>query len=90
MLVRSFAKYWVPVIAWVLLIFVMSGDLMSAEHTSRFFVPFLRWIAPEHFSRDNCLAPILPSGKPHTWPNTPFSRCSCVARSFSERTSSGR
>lgn len=46
MLVRSFAKYWVPVIAWVLLIFVMSGDLMSAEHTSRFFVPFLRWIAP--------------------------------------------
>lgn len=46
MLVRSFAKYWVPVTAWVLLIFVMSGDLMSAEHTSRFFVPFLRWIAP--------------------------------------------
>ncbi|HWM25142.1 MAG TPA: VanZ family protein [Chthoniobacterales bacterium] len=43
---RSFAKFWVPVIAWVLLIFVMSGDLMSAEHTSRFFVPFLRWIAP--------------------------------------------
>lgn len=46
MFVRSFAKYWVPVIAWVLLILVMSGDLMSAEHTSRFFVPFLRWIAP--------------------------------------------
>lgn len=46
MLLRSFAKYWVPVLAWVLLIFVMSGDLMSAEHTSRFFVPFLRWIAP--------------------------------------------
>jgi VanZ family protein len=46
MFVRSFAKYWVPVIAWVLLILVMSGDLMSAEHTSRFFVPFLLWIAP--------------------------------------------
>lgn len=44
---RSFAKYWLPVVAWMLLIFVMSGDLMSAEHTSRFFVPFLRWIAPD-------------------------------------------
>lgn len=43
----SFLKYWLPVVAWMLLIFVMSGDLMSAEHTSRFFVPFLRWIAPE-------------------------------------------
>lgn len=46
MLVHSFVKYWVPAIAWMLLIFVMSGDLMSAEHTSRFLVPFLRWIAP--------------------------------------------
>ena len=43
---HSFVKYWIPVVAWMLLIFVMSGDLMSAEHTSRFFVPFLRWIAP--------------------------------------------
>lgn len=47
MLVHSFLKYWVPVVAWILLIFVMSGDLMSAQHTSRFFVPFLRWIAPD-------------------------------------------
>jgi len=43
---HSFLKYWVPVMAWILLIFLMSGDLMSAEHTSRFLVPFLRWIAP--------------------------------------------
>lgn len=40
-------KYWAPVIAWMLLIFVASGDLMSAEHTSRFLVPFLRWIASD-------------------------------------------
>lgn len=30
----------------MLLIFVASGDLMSAEHTSRFLIPFLRWVAP--------------------------------------------
>jgi VanZ family protein len=47
MLVRSLVKYWIPVIAWMLLIFVASGDLMSAEHTSRFLIPFLRWIAPD-------------------------------------------
>jgi VanZ family protein len=39
-------KYWAPVIAWMFLIFVASGDLMSAEHTSRFLIPFLRWMAP--------------------------------------------
>lgn len=44
---QAFVKYWVPVLAWMLLIFVMSGDLMSAEHTSRFIVPFLRWLAPD-------------------------------------------
>jgi VanZ family protein len=43
---RSLAKYWIPVIAWMLVIFVASGDLMSAEHTSRFLVPFLLWLKP--------------------------------------------
>jgi VanZ family protein len=47
MLVRSLVKYWIPVVAWMLLIFVASGDLMSAEHTSRFLVPFLRWLKPD-------------------------------------------
>jgi VanZ family protein len=28
------------------LIFVGSTDLMSAEHTSRFLIPFLRWLDP--------------------------------------------
>jgi VanZ family protein len=40
-------KYWAPVITWMLLIFVASGDLMSAEHTSRFLVPFLLWLKPD-------------------------------------------
>jgi len=47
MLIRSFLKYWAPVIAWILLIFLASGDLMSAEHTSRFLVPFLLWLRPD-------------------------------------------
>ena len=38
-------KYWLPVLLWMVFIFVGSTDLMSAEHTSRFLVPFLRWLA---------------------------------------------
>jgi VanZ family protein len=35
-----------PVIAWMLLIFAGSSDALSAEHTSRFLVPFLQWLDP--------------------------------------------
>lgn len=45
--VREFFKYWFPVIAWIIFIFIGSTDLMSAEHTSRFIGPFLRWFAPD-------------------------------------------
>ena len=44
---RNFVRYWVPVIVWMLVIFTASTDLMSAEHTSRFIGPFLRWLVPE-------------------------------------------
>ena len=47
MLIRSPVKHWAPIIAWILLIFLASGDIMSAEHTSRFLVPFLRWLSPD-------------------------------------------
>ena len=46
-LVRGFLKYWLPVLLWMVFIFIGSTDLMSAEHTSRFIGPFLRWFAPE-------------------------------------------
>src|ERR1051325_5369443 len=46
-LVRAFLKYWLPVVAWMIFIFVGSTDLLSAEHTSRFIGPFLRWFAPD-------------------------------------------
>lgn len=46
-LVRPLFKYWLPVLLWVLFIFIGSTDLMSAEQTSRFIGPFLRWLAPD-------------------------------------------
>ena len=36
-----------PAIAWMLIIFAASSDLGSAEHTSRFLIPFLRWLTPD-------------------------------------------
>ena len=44
---RSWLKYWLPVVAWMIFIFIGSTDLLSAEHTSRFIGPFLRWFAPD-------------------------------------------
>ena len=46
-LVRGVLKYWLPVLLWMVFIFLGSTDLMSAEHTSRFIGPFLRWFAPD-------------------------------------------
>jgi VanZ family protein len=46
-LVRRSLKYWLPVVGWMLFIFVGSTDLMSADHTSRFIGPFFRWFAPD-------------------------------------------
>lgn len=46
-LVRKVLKYWLPVLLWTIFIFVGSTDLMSAEHTSRFIGPFLRWFSPD-------------------------------------------
>ena len=42
-----FIKYWMPAILWMVLIFLGSTDVLSAEHTSRFLVPFLRWLDPQ-------------------------------------------
>jgi VanZ family protein len=44
---RHFLKNWLPLLVWVGVIFLDSTDLMSAEHTSRFIVPFLRWLKPD-------------------------------------------
>jgi len=44
---RTLVSRWMPVIAWMLLIFAGSTDALSAEQTSRFLVPFLRWLDPD-------------------------------------------
>jgi VanZ family protein len=44
---RRFLKNWLPVFIWLGVIFLGSTDLMSAEHTSRFIVPLLRWLRPD-------------------------------------------
>jgi VanZ family protein len=45
-LMKSLFKYWLPLLIWLSLIFLDSTDLMSAQHTSRFIVPFLHWFNP--------------------------------------------
>jgi VanZ family protein len=44
---KRFLKYWLPLLIWLGVIFFGSTDMMSAEHTSRFIVPILRWLKPE-------------------------------------------
>ena len=44
---RRFLKNWLPVLVWVGVIFLGLTDPMSAEHTSRFIVPFLRCLKPD-------------------------------------------
>jgi len=44
---KNFLKHWLPVLIWMGVIFLGSTDMLSAEHTSRFLVPFLRWIDPQ-------------------------------------------
>jgi VanZ family protein len=36
-----------PAMVWMLVIFVGSTDVLSAEQTSRFLVPFLLWLGPQ-------------------------------------------
>jgi VanZ family protein len=43
---RTFLKYWLPVFVWLGIIFAGSTDIFSAEQTSRYLVPFLRWLDP--------------------------------------------
>ena len=44
---RSFLKYWLPFLIWLGVIFAGSTDVFSTEQTSRYLVPFLRWLEPQ-------------------------------------------
>lgn len=41
------AKCWLAVALWMAVIFVLSSDLGSGAHTSRFIDPLLRWLMPQ-------------------------------------------
>ena len=42
-----FAKYWLPLLAWFVLIFVASRDTNSFNHSSRIIGPFVKWLLPK-------------------------------------------
>jgi VanZ family protein len=43
---KNIILYWFPVILWMGAIFWMSTGMFAPEHTSRFIVPFLRFLFP--------------------------------------------
>ena len=42
----SWLRWWWPVLAGAALSVFFSTDVFSPEHTSRFFIPILRWLLP--------------------------------------------
>ena len=44
---RSFLKYWLPAILWMLVIFCASTDVGSLRQTSRIIGPLLHWLFPQ-------------------------------------------
>ena len=44
---RVFAKYWLPVVIWAVIIFSASGDKRSVQHSSRISEPIVRWLIPD-------------------------------------------
>jgi VanZ like family len=43
---KFFLQYWLPLVAWLGLMFVGSTNVMSSEHTSGYIVPYLLWLKP--------------------------------------------
>ena len=43
---KSFLRNWWPALAWACLIFTLSTDAFSAEHTSSLFDPIFKWLMP--------------------------------------------
>ena len=43
---KSFAKYWLPILIWMAVIFSASGDTKSTQHSSRILEPLIHWLFP--------------------------------------------
>jgi len=44
---RNLLKYWLPPIAWMILVFSASSDTHSYQHSSALFEPLLHWLFPQ-------------------------------------------
>lgn len=44
---RRIASLWLPVLGWMILIFIASADVESGYRGSRILGPIIRWFAPE-------------------------------------------
>lgn len=44
--IKDFLKYWLPVLLWMLVIFLASQDAQSYEHSSFLLMPLLSWFFP--------------------------------------------
>jgi VanZ family protein len=44
--IRSFVKYWLPLLVWMGIIFSASSDSGSFQHSSRIVAPLVRWLLP--------------------------------------------
>jgi VanZ family protein len=44
--VAKFSRYWLPVILWMVMIFTVSSDAKSYQHSSLYFEPLIRWLFP--------------------------------------------
>lgn len=44
--INDFLQYWLPVLAWMALVFSASADRQSYVHSSRLFEPLLYWLFP--------------------------------------------
>jgi len=44
---RTFTKFWLPVVLWAVIIFSASGDKKSVHHSSRIIEPIVRWLVPD-------------------------------------------
>jgi VanZ family protein len=44
--IRSFVRYWLPPLVWMVIIFSASSDSGSFQHSSRIIGPLVRWLLP--------------------------------------------
>jgi len=45
--IRTFSKYWLPLLVWMAVVFTASSDTKSFERSSRILAPLLHWLFPQ-------------------------------------------